>query len=399
MVTLREFEITNALFEATVVLEEIQRPIDYGVELSFSKADPEKVLKKVLFLSQLIKTTGGSGKAIMQISSSIRTFNNIAPTDSLKLGLGIGSIAFAVLDFLLIPFIYLTCYLLGEKIPADRNNNAKWFASAVLLALTITSIAVPPIALAIGFTSSSIAFLLSIFLLGRTIQERWRLGKERRATRKLIVEAEEKIKLIQTEAITLRNALSDGINEQELIFLCDQISSLQARFNPKKDHLIKLKLKELDLNNKIKNAGFVQIMDKGVGFSLSALALIGLIVSLYFPLVGLGILTAVSVISLAYLVARLIVPIIQLGKWVVNKISSLVSDSVDDLTQTYKPKEEYSTDLMLGCFFGGGKEANESAQNVSKDDADLSFKSTSPLFQPMKSSLNKVEKENRLVLN
>lgn len=395
-----EFEITNALFEAAVVLEEIQRPIDYGVELSSSKADPEKVLKKVLFLSQIIKTTAGSGKAIMQIGSSIRTFNNIAPTESSKLGLGIGAIAFAALDFLLIPFIYLTCYLLGEKIPADRNNNAKWFSSAVLLALTIISITIPPVAVAIAFTTVSISFLLSMFLLGRAIHERCRLGNERRTNRKLIAEAEEKIKSIQTEAMTLRNALRAGISEQELIFLCEQISSLQARFNVKKDHLIKLKLKELDVNNKIKNAGFVQIMDKGVGLSLSALALIGLIVSLYFPMVGLGILTAVSVISLAYLVARLIVPIIQLGKWVVNKICSLVSDSIDDLTQTYKPNKEHSTDLMLGCFLGGKKEANESAQKVSKDDADLPFTSTIPLFQPMKSSLNKVDtKENRLILN
>ncbi|WP_182392323.1 hypothetical protein [Legionella sp. PC997] len=389
---MREFEISDTLLEAAEVLEEIQRPIDSEIELLFFKKNPEKVLKKVLLASQIIKTTGSTGKAIMQISSSIRTFNNIAPTESLKQGLGIGAIIFAALDFLLIPFIYLTCYLLGEKIPADRSNNSKWLFSSILLALTITSITVPAVAIAIALTTTSISFLLSVFLLGRAIYERYRLGNDRRAIRKLIDNTTEEIKSIQTDAITLRNALREEIDEQELIFLCEQISMLHERFKAEKDELIKLKLKELDLNNKIKNAGFMQVMDKGVGLSLSALGLIGLIVSLYFPLVGLGILTAVSVISLAYLAGRLIVPLIQLGKWIVNKICSLVGGSTDDLTQADKPNKEYSTDLMLGRFSANKKDINVSSQKITKDTSDISLSRTIPLFQPLKSSVDRVEK-------
>lgn len=97
---MREFEIANTLFEATVILEEIQRPIDYDLECTTKKRS-KKLSKKILFLSKIIKTTGNTGKAMMQIGSSVRTFKNIAPTESLTRGLNIGAIAFAALDFLL----------------------------------------------------------------------------------------------------------------------------------------------------------------------------------------------------------------------------------------------------------------------------------------------------------
>lgn len=198
--------------------------------------------------------------------------------------------------------------------------------------------------------------------MGQTIYECRHLIKERRATRKLIANAESDIKASQSKADQLKTDLGNANTEQQLMMLYGQITFLQEHFNAQKEYLIKLKLKELKLSKKIKNAGFVQLMDRSIGSSLCALGIIGLIVSLYFPMAGLGILTAISAISLAYLIIRLAVPLLQLlGKWIASmfKPAAVEGISKDNLEQTYEHKKESSTDLMIECFFGNKKSANE----------------------------------------
>lgn len=393
---MREFEIANTRYEATEILEDIQRPIDSDLGFFTHRKKPKKFLKKILFLAQIIKTTGDSGKAIMQIGSSIRTFNNIKPTESLTQGLNIGTIAFAALDFFLIPFIYLTAYLLDGKAPINRSNNAKWLFSAIVLALAITSICVPAIAVAIAFTTASISLTLSLFLLGQALYECYHLSKERRATRKLIAGVESQIEESQNKASRLRTALDDVSTEQQLLLQYEQIISLQEIFNAQKEYLIQLKLTELKLSKKIKNAGLVQVMDRSVGLSLCTMGMIGLIVSLYFPVVGLGILTAVSAISLAYLIIRLAVPLLQLlAGWIMSKFRSGTGERIskDDLGQTHANNKEPSTDLMIEHFFGSKKNANEFLKRSSQKEEDLSLTSTNAIFQTEKSSLK--ERDNK----
>ncbi|AWN75680.1 hypothetical protein K8O89_10370 [Legionella anisa] len=395
MVNMREFEFANTLFEAIEILDEIQRPIDSDLE-RFPRKKSKKFLKKIVFLSKVIKTTGDSGKAMMQIGSSIRTFNNLTPTESLTHGLNIGTIAFAALDFLLIPFVYLTAYLLDGKAPINRSNNARWFLSAIMLALTITSICVPAIAVVMAFTTVSISLVASLFLLGQALYEFYHLSKERRAIRKLIAGAESQIDESQNKAAELRTALDDVSTEQQLLLHYEQIASLQERFNAQKEYLIKLKSKELKLSKKIRNSGFVQVIDKGVGLSLCTMGMIGLIVSVYFPMAGLGILTAVSVISLAYFIIRLAVPLLQqLGGWIASKFSSRSGENIskDDPRQTCEHNQEPSTDLMIEHFFGSKKNANEFLKKIPLKDEDLSLTSTTPLFQTERSQLKGRDKK------
>lgn len=395
MINVREFEIARTLFEATEILEKIQRPINYDLECSTKKRS-KKLSKKILFLSKIIKTTGDTGKAMMQIGSSIGTFKNITPTESLTRGLIIGAIAFAALDFFIIPFVYLACYLLDGKAPVNRSNNVKWLFSAAILALTITSICVPAVAVAIAFTTASISLALSLFLLGQTIYECHQFIKERRAARKLIANAESEIIVIQSKAAQLKTDLENATTEQQLMILHAQITFLQERFNAQKEYLIKLKLKELKLSEKIKNAGFVQLMDRSIGSSLCALGIIGLIVSLYFPMAGLGILTAISAISLAYLIIRLAVPLLQLlGKWIASifKPAAVESISKEELGQTYKHNKEPSTDLMLERFFGSKQSANEFLKKISQKDEDLSLTSKTSIFKIEKNSLEERDKK------
>ncbi|CAM2900981.1 coiled-coil protein [Legionella steigerwaltii] len=376
MSKVKEFEIAKVR-EATEILRKIRYPIDYDAELSSSKTDTDLVSKKVVLISQAIKTTGDSSKAMLQIGSSVRTFQNIPPSESLTTGLSIGSLCLAVLNFLLIPSVYLTCYLLKTKIPATQENNAKWLISGILLALTITSIAVPAVAVTIAFIAASISLALSLFLLGRTIYECYQLSKERRAIRKLISDAEVEMDAIQKRAIGLKAALNHVRTESELNSLYKKITLLHIRFEEQKKHLLELKLKELELNNKLENANFTQVMVKGAAFSLSALGMIGLILSLYFPLVGLGILTAVSVVSLTIIAVRLAIPLVS---WIRGKFQSSDSTAKEDHTDTYEHNKEPSTDMMLECFFGSKESARDILKKVPPQDIDFSLTSTTALF-------------------
>lgn len=380
-----ESEIANTIHEAAVILQDIQRSIDYDAELSISKFDSDKVSKKVVWISQIIKTTGDSSKAMMQIGSSARTFQNIPPTKSLTIGLSAGSIILAVLDFLLIPFIYLACYLLNTKIPVTRENNAKWFISGVLFALTITSMAVPAIAVAIAFTTVAISLALSLFLLAKALHEYYQISKERRGIRKLLSDAELEMEAIQRKAVGLTIALNKMPTEFELISLCTQIALLQEAFAAQKRHLLELKLKELDLNKKLENVNLMQVMTKGVAFSLSALALSGLIVSLFFPLAGLGILTAVSAMSLAFVAVRLAIP---LSQFISGRIRSKFNANAakSEHADTYDLEHELSTDLMLESFWGSKANANDILKKAPSQDIDYSSASTTPLFQTGKNA-------------
>ncbi|MCW8398921.1 hypothetical protein OQJ26_08980 [Legionella sp. PATHC038] len=380
-----ESEIANTIHEAAVILKEIQRSIDYDAELSISKFDSDKVSKKVVLISQIIKATGDSSKAMMQIGSSARTFQNIPPTESLTSGLSAGSIIVAVLDFLLIPFIYLSCYLLNTKIPVTRENNAKWFISGVLFALAITSIAVPAIAVGIAFTTVSISLALSLFLLAKTLHEYYQVSKEIRAIRKLLASAEIEMEEIQRKAVGLTIALKEVGTKSELISLCTEIGVLQEAFAAQKKHLLELKLKEFDLNNKLENANLMQVMTKSVAFSLSALGLIGLIVSLFSPLAGLGILTAVSAISLAFVVVRLAIPLSQfISGWIPSTFNSNAAKS--EHADTYDLDHELSTDVMLERFWGSKENAHDILKIAPPRDIDYSLTSTAPLFQTRKNA-------------
>ncbi|STY28034.1 coiled-coil protein [Legionella wadsworthii] len=376
----REFEIANILSEATERLEKIQCPIEYKSIRNFKKKN-KKYSKFILFLSHIIKTTGDSGKAMLQIDSSIRTFNDITPSHSLKFGLNIGAIVLSSLDFFLIPAIYLSCYLLDGKAPISWSNNARWLYSALLLALTITALCVPAIAVAIAFTTASFSLALSIFLIGQTLGKWYGLFKEKKTIKKLRRHAELEMEDIQLEAALIHQDLKKINTEQELFKVCEQIAFLEERSIKQKELLMKLSLKETKLGKKIKKTGFLPLLDKSVGLSLSILGMVGLIVSLYFPMAGLGIITAVSVISLLYLIARFALPLIQsVGKWILSKLplGDCKNTSNNELKQTCELNQELSTDSMLTRFFGSKKIAKK---YLNKEDDDFSLSGTQSLFQ------------------
>ncbi|MGL5742596.1 MAG: hypothetical protein ACRCXC_08630 [Legionella sp.] len=128
-----DYEIAESqtVAEANLLLETIRTPIDYTLELD-SKRARKCISKKAAALSRLMKDSGDSGKALMQLSDSLSTFQD-AGSETLTNGLHIGAMVFAIIEFFRIPLIYLTAYLLNEKVPINVNNNSRWLYSTFLV--------------------------------------------------------------------------------------------------------------------------------------------------------------------------------------------------------------------------------------------------------------------------
>lgn len=296
--------------DAESILQGIQQPVTYTPK---KKKVPLSLLMRIPFLSRFIKSVSSEA---MQLGSSISALHSTPPA-ALTSGFQFGGISLAALDFLMIPAIYVAAFVLKRPVPITLNNNARWLYSAVLLGLAITALTVPGAAPIIGLVSAGLALGLSTFLLAKALRERYILGKERKALRRELVSAEEEMQQIQREAEMLRTLLQQPTGQEHLT---EQIASLQQRHQIQKERIEALKEKEDVIEEKIKELGIVQILDKGLGVSLASLAIVGLATSLYFPHVGVAILIGVSAVSLAYLAVRITVPIVRvLGNWLINK--------------------------------------------------------------------------------
>ena len=134
--------------------------------------------------------------------------------------------------------------------------------------------------------------------------------------------------LIQQEAEELEKRLKEATEEDEIIAIYQAIAALRERYDSQHAKLEELKNDELHLKQKIEQVGIMQVVDKGIGVSLSSLTIIGLALSLFFPTVGLGILTSVAIAGGLYLAARLTAPLfLFLGSWVIDKVKEAMRTS------------------------------------------------------------------------
>lgn len=300
-------------------LQQMQEPVDYLEEQKLHPA-PVSLLKRIPFLSRFIKNAGELGNEVMQLGTSVTTFRDSVPEAALS-GFQFGAVALAALDFLLIPIIYLSAFILNQKVPITLNNNARWMFSAILLALTLTAVFLPVTAPIIALVTAGLTLGLSSFLLGKSLYERYQLGKERKAIRQIIDNAEDEMQRIQDDAEYLEVALKEADNTDEafLAELYNESQILHERYIAQKKLITELKTTEADINERIKKVDVLHVTDKAVAVAFAAIAVVGLVIALFIPPVGFGILAAVSVASMAYITARLATPLFRsLGSWFKN---------------------------------------------------------------------------------
>jgi hypothetical protein len=310
-------------------LQIIQRAADYKLVALTRQSLLRAATKRIPWLSRFIQNIDDTGDAIVKIGDRVSSLQeklqDTPGSQTIGHAFHFGTVGMAAFDFLRVPFIYLAAYILGEEVPINLNNNARWLYSGVLLTLAIISLTVPVTATVIGFVGASLGLAVGVFLLGKTLYERYQLGREKKKIERVIDIEEEEMLLIQQEAEELEKLLKEAREEEEIIAIYQEIAVLRERYISQHALLEELKNKELHLTQKIEEVGIMQVVDKGIGVCLSSLTIIGLALSLFFPTVGLGILTGVAIAGGIYLAARLTAPLFQLlANWVIDKVKGVM---------------------------------------------------------------------------
>ncbi|HAT8642887.1 TPA: hypothetical protein JBB11_12110 [Legionella pneumophila subsp. pneumophila] len=330
----RKFEIEKTLR----LLQAMQVPIEYPLTPLDKASLLKKATKRIPLLSKFLKTIDDTGDVAVKIGERITSISHTPGKESLAHGFAFGGLAMAGFDFLRIPIIYLSAYLLGEEVPVNLSNNAKWLYSAVLLGLTITALAVPVAAPYIAFAAAGLSFGVGTFLLGKTLYERYQLGRERKKLKAEIIREEDEMLKIQDKAKHLESLLQSADNEEQIAAILYEISVVQENYNRQKKQIQGLKNEELQLEQQIKNLDTMKVVDRTVAVALSALTIAALAVTLFFPPVGGGMLAGIAILGGAYFVARVSSPLVKATAiWLYNKLKSTPSESAESQDIDNKP--------------------------------------------------------------
>lgn len=292
------------------------------------------VLKSIPLLTGLLgsidTTTSTIGGLVQATGKAASGFSKASD------GLHYAGLALNIVNFIRIPCIYLAAGILGQKPPIKLSNNAKWLYSAVLLAIAIVALTVPVTAPFMAITAAAISLGVGVLTLGRLLYQR---QQHKQAIRELTaaIADEEKILLeIKSRALFLETDLRDAIAEQDDVrtsLLLAEISVLDSRYEQQQQalqtqhdarfiHLEKLKKKNMD-----------QVMDKSVAVVLGAVGVIGVVVSIFFPPIGLAVLTGACIAGLLYTIGRITAPLfLRLGNWIIGQFNhkSVIADGLQD---------------------------------------------------------------------
>lgn len=281
---------------------------------------------KIPLLANFLKR----GSSIGNLSAQIAQLHHSSQAlQGASTGLDFVSIGFGVIDFFRFPAIYLAAYIVGEPPPITLSNNARWLYSAVILGLSLTAILVPVTASPIALTLASLGLAVSVVTTVNLIYQRRQVRKGLNETNSEIEIETGKLKVLQEQAKKLELQLAglkknDEHYQQNATELCKEIDELNGRYSKTKEQLQTLHDKKLKQETKLGNMGGMAFMDKGVSIALSSLAIIGVVLTLLFPQIGLAILAATAALAVTYLVVRVTGPYIlsglkTVGSWLAGK--------------------------------------------------------------------------------
>lgn len=358
--------------KALELLRSLQADIDYKLIALKKQSLLRAAIARIPWISKFLTNVDDTAETIVKIGERVSDVANSFGNESISHGFHIGGIVVAAFDFIRIPLIYLAAYMLDEKIPFKLTNNAKWIYASFLLALTITAVSVPATAPIIAFVAAGTGLGLGVFLLARTLYQRYELGKERKSLKTEIESAQSEMDLIQDKAKQLETMLLDAKEEDHIIAILQEVALVQEQYNSQKSLLEKLKNRELHVEQKIQNLGAMRIVDKSIGIGLTCISIIGLVVTLFFPPVGLWILTGAAIAGGVYLVGRLSTPLFKsLGNWLVNKFkhpsATDESDIKEHLTNEHTLEEEHIVDT--GSLLTSREETLNQASAVNESDS------------------------------
>ncbi len=269
------------------------------------------LLKKIPLLSGFLRNVDHAGKSLSSIAEL--QGNTSGSLQTAAAGFHWAGLGLNIVDFIRIPMIYGAAMLVGEKPPITLSKNARWLYSAVLLGLTITALALPVTAVPIALTMASLGLGVSLFTMGKAFYERNKLQKELKAIEKDIAAETKELNDLHLKTIELENELgaaeAKNDNARQISALREELASVSKRFDTlfdqsKKDRLDTLYDKKFNGEQQLKKINTASVIDKGIAVALSAIALTGVAIGLFFPPIGLAIVAASALAGTAYLIAR-----------------------------------------------------------------------------------------------
>ena len=334
------------------------------------------LLKKIPLLSGFLRSVDHAGNSL---SSIAKLHGNTSDSlQSASAGFQWAGLALSIVDFIRIPLIYGAALLVGEKPPITLSKNARWLYSGVLLGLTITALSVSVAAAPIALTIASMGLGVSLFTMGKMLYRRNQLRKELNAIDRDIAAETSKLNDLRLKTIELENELQAAEikhdNVEEVTALRGKLAGMTMQFDAlfdksKQERLDALYDKKFKCENQLKGLHTTEVINRSIAVGLAAVALTGLVVSLFFPPVGLAIVAASAIAGGVYMLARAAPSIIGwFSRVFSNKSAPEVagtSDKRSDLSHSAENKNE----LLQGAKLSLNPEGPAISQDLATKDA------------------------------
>lgn len=279
----------------------------------------------------------GGGK-IADLSTRIAQLHHSSQAlQGASTGLDFVGLGFSIINFFRFPAIYLAAYIVGEKPPVTLSNNARWLYSTVILGLSVTAMFVPAAAPPITLILASLGLAVSLGTMVNLIYQRRKVRKGLKETNSDIEVTINELAALQEQAKQLGSKFgslnkNDEHYQQNATKLCKEIDELNGHYLKTRGKLQTLYDQKLAQETKLGMMGGMAFMDKGVSIAISSLAIIGIVLTLFFPQVGLAILAATATLAVTYMVARIAGPYIisglkTMGTWLAGQFKSVTDPS------------------------------------------------------------------------
>lgn len=305
------------------------------------------ILKMIPFFNKFISAADGVGNVLISLVEIEGHITNA--TQAAGSAFGIIKLISSAFDFIRVPCIYLGAIIAGQKLPMTLSRNARFLYASVLLGITITAFAFPP-------SAPIIALVSALFALGYSVITMANLFHKRDLIRDQLKKVENDIEITKTKTLKLidelehleRKAKAARYENKVDSQLLDEIKSKRDEIKSQLNSLQELYDQQEYAKQKLEKLGLAHALDKTMGVALACLALIGVVVSLVFPPVGLIILAVTASIGFTYLIGRVTYPLFKyLGEKLVNYFTKKEEPEeieLDDLTHSAKARAKYQAD-------------------------------------------------------
>lgn len=292
--------------------------------MQFTPAPPPKgtsfmaLLRRIPLLTGFLQNLTQAGDSLSQIAEFEETVADplLAATTSFHFS----GLILSIIDFIRVPIIYLGFYIAGEKPPFSLSKNARWLYSAVLLGLAISSLLLTAAAPYIAIAVAGLTLAASLFVMGKMIYQRYQLRKELNKLEAEITSETSELNALCHKAAEIEAQLEKETDTDRMALMRAELIKVKGDFDllyaEKKDTLQALYDRKAVCEAKLAKKNIISGIDRGIAIALSAVAVIGLSLTLFFPPIGLGIVTAGAILGAVYLLGRITFPFIK--SWATN---------------------------------------------------------------------------------